>query len=71
MNGPGGAAQASPVGGDGGFYLENLPPGRYAARVEQREMVCRFTLVVPTSTSAFVNIGTVRCTVSPEGGMHP
>jgi outer membrane usher protein len=71
VTGPDGKAQLSPVGGDGGFYLENLPPGRYPAAVEQMETVCRFTLVVPASTSAFVKIGTVRCTVHLEGGKKP
>ncbi len=67
----GGKAQVSPVGGDGGFYLENLSPGRYPATVEYKEAVCRLTLVVPASPSAFVNLGTVRCAVSPESGKKP
>lgn len=69
--GPDGKAQVSPIGGDGGFYLENLPPGRYPAVVEQKETVCRFTLVVPAFTSAFVNLGTVRCPVSPKDAKNP
>lgn len=69
--GPGGVPQISPVGGDGSFYLENLPPGRYPAAVEHKEAVCRFTLAVPESSSAFVNLGTVRCTLSPESGKSP
>ncbi len=71
VTGPDGKAQLSPVGGDGGFYLENLPPGRYPAVVEQKETVCRFTLVVPASTSAFASLGTVRCPVSPKDAKNP
>ncbi len=71
VTGPGGEAQASPVGGDGAFYLEDLPPGRYPAAVESKESVCRFTLAVPVSPSAFVNLGTVRCTALPESGKNP
>jgi outer membrane usher protein len=68
---PDGRTQASPVGGDGGFYLENLSPGRYPAAVEHREAVCRFTLVVPVSQSAFVNLGTLRCAAPKESGKNP
>jgi outer membrane usher protein len=71
VTGPDGKAQVSPIGGDGAFYLENLPPGSYPAVVEYKEAVCRFTLVAPASESAFVNLGTMRCTVSPEGGKNP
>ncbi len=53
------------------FYLENLPPGRYPALVEHKEKVCRFMLVVPVSTSAFVNVGTVRCAAPEESGKNP
>lgn len=71
VTGPAGVPQVSPVGGDGGFYLENLSPGRYPAAVEHKETVCRFTLVVSPSASAFVNLGTVRCAAPLESGMKP
>lgn len=71
VTGPGGVPQTSPVGGDGGFYLENLSPGRYPAAIEHKEAICRFTLVVPASASPFVNLGTFRCAVPPEGRMDP
>jgi outer membrane usher protein len=71
VTGPDGVQQTSPVGGDGGFYLENLRPGRYPAAVEHREVVCRFTLVVTASPSAFVNLGTVRCATPKESGKNP
>ncbi len=71
VTGPDGVPQASPVGGDGAFYLENLSPGRYPAAVEHKEAVCRFTLVVPASPSAFVNLGTLRCAAPKESGKNP
>ena len=71
VTGPDGVPQISPVGGDGGFYLENLSPGRYPAAVEHKEAVCKFTLVVPASPSAFVNLGTVRCAAPKESGKNP
>jgi outer membrane usher protein len=71
VTGPDGVRQISPVGGDGGFYLENLSPGRYPAAVEYKEAVCPFTLVVPVSPSAFVNLGTLRCAAPKESGKNP
>jgi outer membrane usher protein len=71
VTGPGGVPQSSPVGGDGSFYLENLPSGQYSAAVEQKETVCKFMLVVPASTSAFINLGTVRCAAPKESGKNP
>lgn len=67
VTGPDGKTQVSPVGADGGFYLENLPAGGHPATVEHKETVCRFPLVVPDSSTPFVNLGTMRCTVPPEG----
>ncbi len=71
VTGPDGLPQVSPVGGDGGFYLENLSPGSHPAAVEHKEAVCRFTLVVPASGSAFVNLGTLRCVSPKESGKNP
>lgn len=71
VTGPDGKPLVSPVGSDGGFYLENLPPGRHPAAVEFKGTICRFTLVIPVSASPFINLGTVRCAVSPEGGKDP
>jgi outer membrane usher protein len=71
VTGPDGKPQISPVGGDGGVYLENLSPGRYPAAVEYKEAVCRFTLVVPASPSAFVSLGTLRCATLKESGKNP
>jgi outer membrane usher protein len=59
----GGQTYESPIGRDGEFYLESLPPGRHPAVIEHKEGPCRFTLETPTSPASLVDVGTVRCTV--------
>ncbi len=71
VTGPDGTARVSPVGTEGAFFLENLPAGRHPAVLEYRETVCRFTLSLPASPSALVDIGTVRCAVPAEEGRNP
>src|SRR5439155_23720475 len=50
----------SPVGGDGAFYLEGVPPGRHQAEVEWSRGRCRLTLVIPEGP-AIVELGRVLC----------
>jgi outer membrane usher protein len=57
----GGERIASPVGADGRFWLERVPPGRHAAEVVWRGAVCRAALVVPPGASGVVDLGTLRC----------
>jgi outer membrane usher protein len=52
----------SPVGGDGSFYFENLPPGKHPAVLQNGQDQCTFTLDVPASTAPMVKLGTIRCT---------
>jgi outer membrane usher protein len=54
------AAFSSPVGRDGRFYLESVPPGMYAGEVEWSGGRCRVVLVVP-ETPAMADAGRVRC----------
>jgi outer membrane usher protein len=56
-----GRSYGSPVGSDGTFYFENLPTGPYTAAMEYRGTRCVFTLDVPASTNAMLDLGTVRC----------
>ena len=56
-----GQSYGSPVGNDGSFYFENLPPGAYAATVETRDSRCTFTLEIPVSTDTVIKLGSVRC----------
>jgi outer membrane usher protein len=58
-----GRSYGSPVGGDGAFYFENLPGGRYSAVVERRGSLCTFELEVPPSDDLVIKLGTARCTV--------
>jgi outer membrane usher protein len=51
----------SPLGTDGEFYFENLPPGQYPARVEGSERDCAFVLTIPNSDDPFLKLGTVAC----------
>ena len=51
----------SPVGADGEFYLENVPPGRHPAELLYEQKACFFTIEIPVSAASVVNLGTVRC----------
>jgi outer membrane usher protein len=53
----------SPIGGQGEFYLENLPAGKYSAQVEYRDGICKFNVDVPSSKEPFFKLGTLRCVV--------
>jgi outer membrane usher protein len=57
---------SSALGGDGAFYLENLPPGDYPATIEGDGLQCRVTLHVPTSKDAVIKSGVTTCTAVTE-----
>jgi outer membrane usher protein len=57
----GGGAVSSPIGRDGEFYLENLPPGRHRAVIEEPEGTCAFTLEAPAVGPSLVDLGTLVC----------
>jgi outer membrane usher protein len=59
---------SSGLGGDGAFYVENLPPGSYAATIEGDGLRCRATLRVPASDDAVIKSGVTTCTAVTE--MH-
>jgi outer membrane usher protein len=66
----------SPLGKNGEFYFDNLPPGKYAAEVEAEAGTCKIDVVVPASpnaASAFVDAGRLRCLGRgvPEPGAPP
>lgn len=54
-----GARQFS-TGYGGRFYLEDLPPGDYPARLELDDMHCDFLLRVPAGSDAFTELGTLQ-----------
>ncbi len=54
-------AYSSPLGTDGAFYFENIPPGRYPADVLSADGTCHFTLTVPKTTSTVIKLGVLTC----------
>ena len=61
-----GVQASSPIGGKGEFYLENIPTGRYAAKVQYSNGACQFEVNIPESQQQFVNLDTLRCTITPN-----
>lgn len=59
--------QLSPVGGEGAFYFDDLPPGRHDARVVDGFGACGFTLEVPALAQARVDLGELTCEPTAEG----
>ena len=57
----GGTTLTSPIGRDGEFYLENLPPGRHRAVIEEPGGRCAFTLEAPAVGPSLVDLGTLTC----------
>jgi outer membrane usher protein len=55
----GGQTVESVVGMDGEFYLEDLPPGRYAGRLYLEDRQENFELIVPRSSESLVNLGDI------------
>ena len=54
----------SVVGKRGEFYLENLIPGKYPARLTVNGRVCTFQMVVPESTEMTVKMGDITCEIN-------
>lgn len=55
------ATFSSPLGGQGEFYLENVPAGRYGAVVQHDEGECKFVLTIPDTQDPVVKLGELRC----------
>jgi outer membrane usher protein FimD/PapC len=49
------------TGRGGEFYVENIQPGRYAARLAANGQFCTFELVVPESAQSIVQLPTIVC----------
>ena len=49
------------IGKEGEFYLENLPSGRFPARLFLKEKECKFELTIPKSDEMLVEMGEVTC----------
>jgi outer membrane usher protein len=55
----------SPLGRQGEFYLENVPPGDHTARVELPSGVCRVRLHVPVTAEVLTDLGELPCVPAP------
>jgi outer membrane usher protein len=53
----------SPIGGEGEFYLDNVPIGQHPAVIEHEATACSFTLNVPAAPGPVMDLGTLRCVV--------
>ncbi|MEK6806406.1 MAG: fimbria/pilus outer membrane usher protein [Pseudomonadota bacterium] len=54
------------TGGNGDFYLENIPAGTHQALVRIGAVECTFTVVLPESPEIFIALGEVMtCDVAP------
>ncbi|MEW6601916.1 MAG: fimbria/pilus outer membrane usher protein [Nitrospirota bacterium] len=49
------------VGSDGGFYIEDLPPGGYRAKITFKEKTCIADISVPESEDTVKDLGKVAC----------
>ncbi len=67
---PAGGPVSSPVGRDGRFYFENLPPGPHPAEVEWSGGSCAFELEVP-EPSTRNDLGRVRCLTGQAPSSEP
>ncbi len=66
----GGLRRVSPIGADGEFYFESLPPGLSPATVTFGGATCVFTLEIKTSTAALLDLGTQRCNADISTGVQ-
>lgn len=51
-----------PIGKNGEFYLENIPSGRYQAKVRYKENIYTCKIEIPESEEMFIDLGNVYAT---------
>lgn len=56
-----GISQSSEIDGAGRAYFNDLPAGRYAAKIEYSSETCTFPLDIPTRDQAVLNLGLKTC----------
>ncbi len=49
------------VGKEGEFYMENVPPGNWPARLFFKDKDCSFIMSIPSSDDIFVDMGDIVC----------
>jgi outer membrane usher protein len=54
------------VGRGGEFYAENVPSGKYPAKVFYDGKQCIFDIIVPESEEVWLNLGEVVCEVKED-----
>jgi len=52
------------VGKRGEFYLENLPSGRFPARLLLERQACEFEIMIPESDNIVVDMGEITCEIN-------
>jgi hypothetical protein len=55
-----------PTARNGEFYAENLPAGRFRARVDIHGVACNFILEIPRSEESIVPLGDVMTCDAPR-----
>lgn len=61
VNRPGAKATVLPLGRSGEFYVEDLDPGSYNARLRIGKVQCEFSLVLPQTNDALTDLGVIPC----------
>lgn len=56
-----GKVMESVVGKGGEFYMENMPSGRFPARIFMKNRKCGFEIAIPKSNNTMVDMGEVTC----------
>ena len=56
-----GQSVSTVIGQDGDFYLENIPPGTYEARVVLKRAVYSLALTIPQSPDTIIDLGELEC----------
>ena len=64
--------RTSPIGGDGEFWVEGVPPGSHRARILWHGVACTFPLSVPERAPPVLDAGELGCATecadAPAGG---
>jgi outer membrane usher protein len=55
---------SSPLGEDGGYYLENIPVGKHPATIEYEDKECKFDFDLPKIDSPSIELPMINCIVN-------
>ena len=51
------------MGKGGEFYLENIPPGKWPARLYLKDKHCAFKMYFPERDEIYVDMGEIACEI--------